>query len=334
MTIREAKQVTTITSAWQLLNLPGKPGKSCKAPHREDRSPSFSVYDEGRKFNDFGTGEKGDVVAFLSVVLGISNSDACKELLKISSSQGPLPKIKTSRKSASLAKQREVNYYRQLRKGGRHELFELAELRGIGFDGIKLTQERGHLRFSLDKQGLIWSLADPCGIFRQDRMLSGKPIKLKNGDPVKARTLGRLEHPLGLQEIERYKCVLVVEGGPDFLAANHLITLTNDTRHYGVIGMLGASQGFTSEQAKMLEGKRIRIFPHMDAAGLKGAKVWDHSLRSHGVETDIYDFGDIRTEDDKPVKDLNDLLRVNVDDWENDPLIRMPLLGLIARGEQ
>ncbi len=73
MTIREAKQVTTITSAWQLLNLPGKPGKSCKAPHREDRSPSFSVYDEGRKFNDFGTGEKGDVVAFLSVVLGISN---------------------------------------------------------------------------------------------------------------------------------------------------------------------------------------------------------------------------------------------------------------------
>ena len=57
----------------------------------------------------------------------------------------------------------------------------------------------------------------------------------------------------------------------------------------------------------------------------------EESLSSAGVETDIYDFGDIRTEDDKPVKDLNDLLRVNVDDWENDPLIRMPLSGLIAR---
>ena len=98
--------------------------------------------------------------------------------------------------------------------------------------------------------------------------------------------------------------------------------------------MLGASQGFTPEQAKMLEGKRIRIFPHMDKAGLQGAKVWEESLSSAEVETDIYDFGDSRTEDDEPVKDLNDLLRVNVDDWENDPLIRMPLLGLIARGEQ
>ena len=51
-----------------------------------------------------------------------------------------------------------------------------------------------------------------------------------------------MEHPLGLHEVERHKCVLVVEGGPDFLAANHLITLTDDARHYGVIGMLGASQ--------------------------------------------------------------------------------------------
>ena len=45
ITVKEAKKIINIFSVWELLNLPGSPGKSCKAPHREDRSPSFSIYD-------------------------------------------------------------------------------------------------------------------------------------------------------------------------------------------------------------------------------------------------------------------------------------------------
>ena len=90
----------------------------------------------------------------------------------MSSSQEPLPNFKISRKPASQIKYREVNYFTRLRKGCMKELLELAELREIGFDGIKLTQERGHLRFSLDKQGMICPLptraefSDKIGCFQ------------------------------------------------------------------------------------------------------------------------------------------------------------------------
>ena len=35
ITVKEAKKIINIFSVWELLNLPGSPGKSCKAPHRE-----------------------------------------------------------------------------------------------------------------------------------------------------------------------------------------------------------------------------------------------------------------------------------------------------------
>ena len=40
-----AKERLTIPELWRLLNLPGNPGRSCRSPFREDRNPSFSVYD-------------------------------------------------------------------------------------------------------------------------------------------------------------------------------------------------------------------------------------------------------------------------------------------------
>jgi hypothetical protein len=60
-----------------------KPAKSCHSPFREDRNPSFSVFDEGRKWKDFSTGEHGDVIDFLAQAQGISPSDAARNLIAI-----------------------------------------------------------------------------------------------------------------------------------------------------------------------------------------------------------------------------------------------------------
>ena len=331
MTIKEAKRVINIYSAWELLNLPGKPGKSCKAPHREDRSPSFSVYENGNRFKDFGTGENGDVVVFISIVLGITESVACKELIKLASGEKlPFTVLAHSPKDKK-TEEKDLNFSKYLRLGSEDELYQLAELRGIGFQGIKLAQDRGHLRFSSNKADTLWTLADIGGAFRQDRLLSGSRIRLKDGNKVKTRTLGKLKHPLGLTEIGPYKYVLLVEGGPDFLAANYLITQSKQEDLFGVIAMFGAYQEFSREQARNLKGKRVRVFPHMDEAGIKGAKNWSSSLRYVGVDTDIYDFDKTKSNDGNLITDLNDLLRANLDDWDNDPLIRNPLLGLSER---
>src|SRR5262245_792694 len=70
-----------IPAIWVMLNLPGKPARSCRSPFREDRHPSFSIYDDGRRWKDYATGEGGDAVDFIAKALGISNEDACRKLI-------------------------------------------------------------------------------------------------------------------------------------------------------------------------------------------------------------------------------------------------------------
>ncbi len=57
---------------------------SCRAPHREDRSPSFSLY-RGRsgqwRFKDHSTGEKGGLVDFV-MLGGIARGDACRWVME------------------------------------------------------------------------------------------------------------------------------------------------------------------------------------------------------------------------------------------------------------
>jgi DNA primase len=66
-----------------MFNLLGKAARSCKSPFHEDRSPSFSISEDGRRWIDFATGERGDAVDFLDKIKGISNAEAFIELRKM-----------------------------------------------------------------------------------------------------------------------------------------------------------------------------------------------------------------------------------------------------------
>jgi hypothetical protein len=80
--IEEAKARFTIPVLWRMFNLRGDPGSPCRSPFREDRSPSFSVFDDGRRWIDHATAERGDAIDFLAKIKGISNAEAFIELLK------------------------------------------------------------------------------------------------------------------------------------------------------------------------------------------------------------------------------------------------------------
>jgi hypothetical protein len=54
------KQRVTIKDLWERFFPGSTPGKSCKSPFRDDRNPSFSLYDNGKRWKDFGTGEGGE----------------------------------------------------------------------------------------------------------------------------------------------------------------------------------------------------------------------------------------------------------------------------------
>jgi hypothetical protein len=68
-------------------------GKSCRSPFREDRRPSFSVFEDGRKWKDFGTGAQGDAVDFLALARNMSRSDAAKALIALAGTGAGAPPI-------------------------------------------------------------------------------------------------------------------------------------------------------------------------------------------------------------------------------------------------
>ena len=70
--IADIKASYFIYDAWRDENCPGQPSRRVSSPFREDRHESFSVYDEGKRWKDFATGESGDVINF------ICKARACK----------------------------------------------------------------------------------------------------------------------------------------------------------------------------------------------------------------------------------------------------------------
>ena len=78
LSIEEIKARLDIPTVWRLLALSGEPGKSVPSPLREDRKPSFSVFDGGRRFRDHSTGDAGTVVDFVALALNLPLGEAVR----------------------------------------------------------------------------------------------------------------------------------------------------------------------------------------------------------------------------------------------------------------
>lgn len=88
MRITEAKDRLSIFSLGAMLYPEWRPGRVCRAPWREDRSPSFSVSADGSLWNDFAAGKGGDAVDFLARAKGISASVAAREFIQMAGGSG------------------------------------------------------------------------------------------------------------------------------------------------------------------------------------------------------------------------------------------------------
>jgi hypothetical protein len=70
---------------WHRLGLPVTPRTSCRSPFREDKTPSFSIYANGRRWRDHGARADigGDAVDFVAHALNLSKSDAARRLIEL-----------------------------------------------------------------------------------------------------------------------------------------------------------------------------------------------------------------------------------------------------------
>ena len=318
--LQVAKERLLIPALWHLLNLPGKPGRCCRSPFREDRNPSFSIYDGGRRWKDHATGEGGDVVDFLAKALGLSNEDACRKLIELAG-VSPFPNERTglgnlvrSHSAEGEEKARKRKKWPSFQQPSADEIEATAELRGLSVEGVSLAKDRGVLLCANSSKGHAWIITDPQRINAQARLISGRPWRAG----MKAKTLpgSQAASPIGLLEASSFPAIALVEGGPDILAAVHLAWCASVEDRVAVIAMLGASNRIPEDVLPHLGGKRVRIFQHNDDPGRNAGALWAAQLMAAGVEVDGYSFAGLSRVNGTTVNDLNDFAHVHPDQWE------------------
>lgn len=288
--LEQAKAQMSIDDAWRRLQLPGEPGVSCRSPFRDDSRPSFSVFDDGRRWRDHATGDAGDVADFVAMALNVSLSDAARWMLDATGQRTAAsnwPQVLPPSTPKSKPK-------RQLRlpvmdNGKISELAELQHQRGLEmFAGLEILIQRGQLGFASlpdgDECPRCWIIYEPERN-ASARRLDGRPWQSLPGQP-KAKTLAgsQAAWPLGTRRIGKSDTILFCEGTPDLLAAATWALYRLD--EWEAVAMPGRMP-IHADSLPSFEGKSVFIFAHNDQPGLSAARAWMQQLRTAGASVEV-----------------------------------------------
>jgi hypothetical protein len=323
--LEAAKDRILIPELWRILNLPGEPpmrdGVKFSSPLRPDAHPSCSFYGDCRRMRDWSTGKDYDAIDFLGEALGLSNGKAVRKFIEIANGAPvtfrPAPLFR-----GQITQKVGRPVLSGLVKAGRSELERIAESRGIDVRAVDIAQDLGTLRVGEVCGYQSWVLLDESGLCAEGRRLNRRPYPAVVVDGIvqlkerKAHTLrgSRKDWPVGILPAKEYRenveAFLLIEGGPDYLAALHF-TLKQERTGILPVAMLGRGQGLRGLHPESLEhfrGRRVRIIPHNDPDGgsYLSAARWAKQLRTVGAEVDCFHLKDLRTTVGKPIKDLND----------------------------
>jgi hypothetical protein len=316
MTVSEAKERVSVADLWGRYGFEGNPSRSCRSPFREERTPSFSVFAGGCAWKDFGTGEGGDTITFIERAEGVSTAEACAKIITYAGGDSPQPTPHTRKKRPKRGKP----ILPALCDSNRHHA-KLADVRNVSPEAVDICVERGLVGFGEWKGKQAWLVTDQTKRNAQARRLDGKPW---SEIEAKTWTLPKSEAswPIGLKESEPYPIVLLVEGGPDLLAAAHFIWCESRECEATPVAMLGAGHRLKQEALTILAGKRVRIFSHADNSGVECTERWADQLRLVDATVDAMSFEGLKKTDESPVGDLNDLCFIHADDFESEAEIR------------
>lgn len=196
----------------------------------------------------------------------------------------------------------------------------LAMLRGLSVEGVKLAAERGLLRFGTYRVRLAWFVLDASGRVAQARRLDGQPW----AQGVKAWTLpgSQAAWPVGIREARAFANIALCEGGPDLLAACAFMFAEGRECEIAPVAMLGGCARIHADALPLFAGKRVRMFPHVDATGESAANRWAEQLAGAGASVDAFSLDGLRRADGGTVKDLCDLAAIHAEDFEANQCLR------------
>ncbi len=202
-------------------------------------------------------------------------------------------------------------------KGTSSQIQRLADSRPFGLEGLKLATKRGLLVFGDWHGNEVYGVTDSTKRVLEIRRVDQKPfpaVPSCNLNERKSHAIkgSQKSWPLGIVEAEKFPCIVLVEGIPDFLEAHYLSLWEGATSRVGLVAMLSASPMICEDALAHFKNKTVRIFPHVDKSGLVGAERWRKQLLGAGAaKVDMFDFSPYRTGDGKPICDLFDFQNVN-----------------------
>lgn len=302
---------------------------ACCSPLREDRSPSFSLFDGGRRWKDHGEGSTGhgDAADFNRA----RSRRAARDRQPAYHRTRPRGRndrrhFRRGRLCSPFGDQKKAGQranWPALETPTEEEIQRIAILRGLSPEGVALAAQRKFLYSADSQEGRTWIIAeracDEEGFYdsfyvAQARRLDGKGWDRLEGQ--KAWTLrGSIGtcpigiHTASLYDIgrkgPRYRKIVIVEGGPDFLAAFDLILAQGLECVVHPVAMLGSSMHIDDVILPKFKGMQVKIFPHLDGAGQAAAQRWFDQLHSVAASVVGYSFEGL-SRPDVPVTDLND----------------------------
>ena len=313
MQLAEAKDRLSIPLLWARLQLPGTPKKSCRCPWRQDRHPSFSVFANGTKWKDHGTGENGDAVDFFQQATGLSQGDACRQFLALATCGSPPPRWRSrpDGRPAVLAPPP------LLSQGTPGDWLTLSRTRSVSVEAVKLATERGLLRFGTFRNRPVWFVTDSSRRVIQARRLDSDRW-WPHGPKALTLAGGQASWPVGAADMGQFSRIIMVEGGPDLLAAFHFIFRAGCGPTFTAVAMLGAANNIHADAINLFAGKATKIVPHLDPpdkngrrAGMDAARRWQTQLQGAGAAAEIISLRDLVPEA-AALKDLNDVTQLPI----------------------
>ena len=289
------------------------PGSTCRSPFREDRSPSFSVFDDGRRWIDHATAERGDAVEFLAKIKGISNAEALVELLKMVDGTSHQPA--TTHYSATRTELRpgpDLHGIEPCLKPtyGKLQSFALSLLMVSGWrrSGSFCLPILTLTRDAVGSSPMTLGAALSTGGLMGSTSTIARPRR-KERRPEVAQ-LERLEAnwPIGIAQANGFPAIALCEGMPDFLSAFALAYAGAVEQFVTPVCMGGAACSIHPEALPMFRGKRVRIYGHADEAGQCAIQRWAEQLEGVQAEVDGFFFDGLLKRDGSPVNDMNDFL--------------------------
>ncbi len=284
--------------------------RSCESPLRNDQHPSWGIYQRGDRWywKDHGTGDHGDEINLLAQLNNLDSRKDFRQLLDLyeQAAQGT---VKADFVEPLFSEVRTPPSFSGVRPTTEDLLKQLALDRGFQLDALRWASDRGVLVFGEFLNYPVYGVTDSSQKSLEWRRM-GRQLFPRYG-----RLPERKSHsvrgsckrwPLGIPEARDATLILLCEGGPDFLAAHQIIVNEGKRETVAPVTMLSASVMMDSNVLDQFRGKRVRIVPHQDKAGIKAASNWSTQLRALGLAVDFVDLASASGSDS--VKDLADYL--------------------------